>query len=232
MCRRGQKSIFTSFTVVGTAVGDMVLSNQKRVGLATIAIIATMFTVTRAQVPTSVASGTRHAFAQKLSLEGVPVFAQVTPTLYRGAQPTDEGFRNLAKMGVKIVVDQRGSRSEREQVTKLGMQYVAIPWHCPFPEDTVFARFLKLLRDNPDTKVFVHCLSGEDRTGMQIAAFRMAEEGWSGEEAKQEMVAFGFSRTHSWRCPSLSSYEERFPQRFKESPAFQDLRASENSSKQ
>jgi protein tyrosine phosphatase (PTP) superfamily phosphohydrolase (DUF442 family) len=211
----------------------MVLSNRKRVGFATIAIIATMFTVARAQGPAPVASGTRHAFAQRLSLEGVPVFAQVTPTLYRGAQPTEEGFRNLAEMGVKIVVDQRGSRDkEREQVTKLGMQYVAIPWHCPFPEDTVFARFLKLLRDNPGTKVFVHCLSGQDRTGMQIAAYRMAEQGWSAVEAKQEMEAFGFSRTHSWRCPSLASYEERFPQRLTDSPTFQDLRAPKNSSKQ
>src|SRR4029077_19382394 len=145
---------------------EMLLSNQKRAGLATFAMIMTMFIATRAQVPAPVTSATGHAFAQKLSLEGVPVFAQVTPTLYRGAQPTEEGFRNLADMGVTIVVDQRGSRSEREQVTKLGMQYVAIPWHCPLPEDTVFARFLTLLRDNPDTKVFVHCLSGQDRTGM------------------------------------------------------------------
>jgi len=211
----------------------MVLSNQKRVGFAAVAIMATMFMVARAQGPAPVASGAGHALAQKISLEGVPVFAQVTPTLYRGAQPTDEGFRNLAELGVKIVVDQRGSRDkEREQVTKLGMQYVAIPWHCPFPEDTIFARFLTLLRDHPGTKVFVHCLSGQDRTGMQIAAYRMAEQGWSAEQAKQEMEAFGFSRIHSWRCPSLSSYEERFPQRFKEGPAFQNLRVSENNSKQ
>src|ERR1700719_3740321 len=106
----------------------MLLSNRKRVGLATFAIIATMFIATRAQVPAPVTSAPERAFAQKLSLEGVPVFAQVTPTLYRGAQPTEEGFRNLADMGVTIVVDQRGSRSEREQVTKLGMQYVTIPW--------------------------------------------------------------------------------------------------------
>jgi hypothetical protein len=67
---------------------------------------------------------------------------------------------------------------------------------------------------------------------MQIAAYRMAEQGWSAEEAKQEMQAFGFSRIHRWRCPSLSSYEERFPQRFTESPAFQDLGAPEHNSKQ
>jgi len=210
----------------------MLLSNQKCVGFATIAIVVTMFIATRAQVQTPVTSGTRHAFAQRLSLQGVPVFAQVTPTLYRGAQPTNEGLRNLAEMGVTIVVDQRGSRSEREQVTKLGMQYVAIPWHCPLPEDAIFARFLTLLRGNPGAKVFVHCLSGQDRTGMQIAAYRMAEQGWSAQEAKQEMEAFGFSRTHRWRCPSLSSYEEGFPERFKESPAFKDLRSPEDSSKQ
>jgi len=210
----------------------MLLSNQKCVGFATIAIVATMFIAARAQVQIPVTSGTRHAFAQRLSLQGVPVFAQVTPTLYRGAQPTNEGLRNLAEMGVKIVVDQRGSRSEREQVTKLGMQYVAIPWHCPLPEDAIFARFLTLLRGNPGAKVFVHCLSGQDRTGMQIAAYRMAEQGWSAQEAKQEMEAFGFSRTHRWRCPSLSSYEEGFPQRFSESPAFKDLRSPEDSSKQ
>jgi protein tyrosine phosphatase (PTP) superfamily phosphohydrolase (DUF442 family) len=213
-------------------VSDMLLSNQKCVGFATIAIVVTMFIATRAQVQTPVTSGTRHAFAQRLSLQGVPVFAQVTPTLYRGAQPTNEGLRNLAEMGVTIVVDQRGSRSEREQVTKLGMQYVAIPWHCPLPEDAIFARFLTLLRGNPGAKVFVHCLSGQDRTGMQIAAYRMAEQGWSAQEAKQEMEAFGFSRTHRWRCPSLSSYEEGFPERFKESPAFKDLRSPEDSSKQ
>ena len=46
------------------------LSNQKRVGFATFAIIATVLIVTRAQVPTPVTSGTKHALAQKLSLGG------------------------------------------------------------------------------------------------------------------------------------------------------------------
>jgi protein tyrosine phosphatase (PTP) superfamily phosphohydrolase (DUF442 family) len=210
----------------------MVLSTYKLVGFATLMIIATMFLPTHAQVSAPARSGTTPAFAQKLTLQGVPVFAQVTPTLYRGAQPTEEGLRNLAQMGVKIVVDQRESQSERRQVEKLGMQYVAIPWHCPFPKDTVFARLLTLLRDNPGTKVFVHCLTGQDRTGMQIAAYRMAEQGWSAEQSRQEMEAFGFSRSHRWRCPSLSSYEEQFPQRFKNSPAFKDLRAPETASKE
>ena len=124
------------------------------------------------------------------------------------------------------MVDLRGSRKdESELVTKLGMQYVSIPWHCPFPKDDTFARFLTLLRQNPGKKVFVHCRLGDDRTGMNIAAYRMAEQGWTAMQAKQEMEAFGFTLPHHFICPSLSSYEETFPQRFSTSPAFHSLRA-------
>jgi protein tyrosine/serine phosphatase len=153
--------------------------------------------------------------------------------LFRGAQPSSQGFEALAKMGVNIVVDLRGTREdERERVTKLGMEYMSIPWHCPFPRDDVFARFLALLRQNPGKKVFVHCRLGDDRAGMTIAAYRMAEQGWTAEEAMKEMQAYGFSLSHHLLCPTLSSYEESFPRRFSTEPAFVGLRASTPSSAQ
>jgi len=170
---------------------------------------------------------TNHSIARKLTLQGVPNFGEVTTTLYRGAQPSRAGFRNLAKMGINIVVDLRGSRqSEREEVTKLGMQYVAMPWRCFHAKDTAIAQFLTLLRENPGKKIFVHCRTGDDRTGMDIAAYRMAEQGWTPQEARKEMEAFGFSWFHRTICPGLSSYEKKFPERFKTSPAFRDLRPS------
>ena len=131
----------------------------------------------------------------------------------------------LSKMGIHIVVDLRGSRdSERKIVTRLGMQYVALPWHCSFPKDKIFAQFLTLLRKNPGKKIFVHCRLGDDRTTMMIASYRMAQEGWSAGKAEKEMEKFGFSFAHRRLiCPGLSSYEEKFPQRFKTSPAFRHL---------
>ena len=158
--------------------------------------------------------------------KNLPNFGEATTTLYRGGQPSKEGFRTLAKMGVNIVVDLRGSRDgERKIVTHLGMQYVAMPWQCSFPKDKTFAQFLTLLRNHPGKKVFVHCRLGNDRTGMMIASYRMAREDWSAEKAEKEMEKFGFSFTHRRLiCPGLSSYEEKFPQRFKTSPAFRDLR--------
>jgi len=161
----------------------------------------------------------------------IPDFAEITPTLYRGAQPRKHGLEALAKMGVQIVVDLRGDRdSERKEVTSLGMQYVPMHWECSFPKDRIFAEFLTLIRRNPGKKIFVHCRVGDDRTGMMIAAYRMAEEGWSPRQAMNEMTEYGFNLPHRRLiCPRLSEYEEHFPERFATKPEFEELRSSKPS---
>lgn len=193
-----------------------------------VAILAATLSPTADVYPDAGASSshTQRSSPHKSMRENLPNFGEATTTLYRGGQPSKEGFRALAKMGVNIVVDLRGKReSERRIVTNLGMQYVPMPWRCSFPRDKTFAQFLTLLRNNPGKKVFVHCRLGDDRTGMMIASYRMAEEGWSPKKAEKEMEKFGFSLAHRRLiCPGLSSYEEKFPHRFKTSPEFRALR--------
>src|ERR1039458_7252814 len=62
---------------------------------------------------------------------GLPNFHQVNDRLSRGAQPSDAGFQQLAKLGVKSIVDLResGGRSTAEQrlVESLGMRYINVP---------------------------------------------------------------------------------------------------------
>jgi len=132
---------------------------------------------------------------------------------------------------VDIVVNLRGGKSAKEEatVTKLGMKYVWIPSHCGFPQDEPWAKFLKVIEENPGKTVFVHCQLGEDRTGMAVASYRMAEQGWSAEEAMKEMKFFGFSAVHHAMCPGLEEYEEKFPERLKKSAVFQELGAGKNS---
>lgn len=198
-----------------------------------VGLVAREGTISGLQAAESGGASVRHAdraFARKLSLPGVPNFGEVTGQLYRGGQPTEEGFQQLAERGVGMVVNLReGGEGERRQVTKLGMQYVSIPWHCFNPQDQRFAEFLRVLRDHPDTRVFVHCRLGVDRTGMMIASYRMGEQGWSASEAAEEMAAFGFSSVHRMICPGLASYEARFPNEFTSSPAFADVRPSDHS---
>jgi len=166
------------------------------------------------------------AIGRKLEEKGVPNFGEVTPTLYRGGLLNSTGLTALKKLGVNVVVDTHAnSKHEKEEVESLGMKYVAIPWHCPWPHDEVFARFLQVVHDNKGKKLFVHCRLGDDRTGMMVAAYRMAEEGWSAEEAMNEMRSFGFTRTHHLICPSLAGYEKAFPERLEKEPAFEEERA-------
>src|ERR1700674_4007274 len=168
--------------------------------------------------------------AEVIGKQLIPDFAEVTPTLYRGAQPRKHGFEALAKLGIQIVVDLRGDRDgERKEGTSLGMQYVPMHWQCSFPKDSIFAAFLILIRENPGKKIFVHCRVGDDRTGMMIATYRMAEEGWTAKQAMEEMTKYGFSFVHSRMiCPRLSEYEENFPEHFATKPDFEELRSTKS----
>ena len=163
---------------------------------------------------------------------GLPNFGEVTPNLFRGGQPGADGLKALKKMGVEIVIDMRGGASQHEKaaVNELGMKYVSIPWHCPFPKTEVFAKFLHVIQENPEKKIFVHCRLGDDRTGMAIASYRIGMEGWSADKAMKEMELFGFTGIHHAICPTLSHYEKRFPKEFRTDPAFKDLQPPDSQS--
>ncbi len=171
------------------------------------------------------ATSPARSIGTRSKLQGVANFGQVTPNLYRGALPSTAGIKALKKLGINVVIDLRGSpnKIEEETVTGMGMQYVSIRSHCPFPSDEPWARFLSAMRENAGKKVFVHCRLGDDRTGMAVAAYRMSEQDWSPQEAMNEMRAFGFSGVHHAICMGMAHYEQTFPQRLKTSPAFKDL---------
>jgi len=165
--------------------------------------------------------------------QGIVNFGEVTPNLYRGGLPSAVGLQSLKQLGVSVVVDMRGSANKVEErsVTGLGMQYVSIPSHCPFPSDKPWARFLSVIRENRGKKVFVHCRLGDDRTGMAVAAHRMAEEEWSPEEAMNEMRAFGFTGVHHFICMGMAHYEKTFPKHLKTGPGFKELGLQDQKSK-
>ena len=157
--------------------------------------------------------------ADHIPLTGVGNFGRVTGNLYRGAQPSAEGFTELKKLGVNIVVNFRDEQSEqaKEQRTAetLGMRYVVIGWNArKEPTDAQVAEFLNLVHANPQSKIFVHCHLGADRTGVMVATYRIAEEHWTAEQAVAEMKAF---HLHFW-LPHLKHYVAEFPRRLETSP--------------
>ncbi len=190
---------------------------------------ALLATPPAAQATTAPApSGARQAQvgqAQELALAGVPNFGRVTPNLYRGAQPTGRGFQELQRLGVEMVVnfrDERGKiEAERRTVERLGLRYVSIPWSASHnPTSQQVAEFLELLRANPQSKIFVHCHKGADRTGAMVAAYRIAEQRWTPPQAIQEMRAYHYH--HFW-LSNLQRYVEDFPRLLATDPKLRTL---------
>jgi tyrosine-protein phosphatase SIW14 len=163
---------------------------------------------------------------EKMSLPGVGNFGRVNSHLYRGAQPTAEGYAELRKLGVDTIVrlsmgDDAFVASQRALVEPLGMQFVNLPWstmHEPRAEQV--AEFLTLVREHPDRTFFVHCKAGADRTGTFVALYRIVLDHWTPTHAIDEMKAFRYRWVF---LPHLQAYVEKFPATLSSEPAFLDL---------
>jgi len=127
---------------------------------------------------------------------GLENFFRVSDQLYRGAQPKKEGFDELKKLGIRTVVNLRTSRSDEEECRDAGLKYFPIPVKAREVGDEEVIEFLKVATNPENQPVFVHCRHGADRAGVMSAAYRVAVQGWSKEEAIEEMTRGGF-RFHS-----------------------------------
>ncbi len=130
---------------------------------------------------------------------GVNNFHQVNDHIYRGAQPTPDGFKSLAKIGVKTIIDLRSGkelrRDEQHIVENDGMHYVHIPLAgMSAPSDQQIATAFAVLNDPTAWPVFVHCRRGADRTGTVIACYRIAHDHWDNQKALSEAKMQGMSR--------------------------------------
>lgn len=128
-------------------------------------------------------------------------FYQVDEGLYRGAQPTAEGFRRLKALGVKTVVslrayghEARSRGDERHFVESLGMRWASLPMRMYWrPSEPQVQEFLAIALDPDQQPVFVHCQHGEDRTGALVAVYRVVKQGWAPDRAYTEARALGLA---------------------------------------
>jgi tyrosine-protein phosphatase SIW14 len=122
---------------------------------------------------------------------GVANFGFVTADVWRGAQPTSEGFRTLAAMGVRTVIDLQ--EDDHSPQVPPGVRYVPIRvsgWHA---DDVDTDAVLRAIAENPKP-VFIHCHQGRDRTGLAVAAYRLSQ-GMSTADAIKELRRF---RVNFW----------------------------------
>jgi len=133
-----------------------------------------------------------------LDVPGVTIsnFGVVDGRIFRGEQPTQDEYRQLAALGVKTVIDLRLDRKpqSKEWAEAAGLHYINIPIDDRGePSDEQAAAFLKAVQESStEGRVYVHCAGGRHRTGSMIAVYRMTQDGWDIDKAFQEMKNYDF----------------------------------------
>lgn len=143
----------------------------------------------------SLSAASPAASTAELSNVRIDNFARVDDGYYRGAQPGREDYAELARLGVKTVIDLQSDGKEREKslVEQAGMSFYRIPLTTQErPSDSAVKQFLALVNDPARQPVYVHCAGGQHRTGVMTAVYRMTRYGWSEDRAYEEMKQYKF----------------------------------------
>lgn len=163
------------------------------------ATILSVFLLVGCATPSPIADTCQHPLDARVANSCVVA----DETLWRGARPTPDAVTMLVNLGVQTVVslellndDKQAFQAARPSPKILReLQYFQIrDWEplvviAPRIADDHIAQFLAVTRTQP-APVYVHCRSGQNRTGVMVAAYRI----FNGEEietAIKEMERYG-----------------------------------------
>lgn len=146
-----------------------------------------------------------------VSAKNLPNFSKINDQLYRGGQPSQAGINELARLGIKTVIDLRDNddraKSEGQWAGAAGMRFINIPLSTlARPKDETIAAILADIMAAKDQPVFVHCKRGSDRTGTVIAVYRIVHDGWNGQQTMSEARQFGIGWWQFWMKDFINDY--------------------------
>jgi len=161
-------------------------------------------------------------------------FHEVTPKVFRGARPENQAsFAYLKNLGIKTVIDLQGGdpknedfgwlvpyvepgetpqeiQAEKRSVEFNGMSFMSAPLDSLSLVDEKEAETIRAVLEIMNTPayqpVYVHCAHGADRTGLVVALYRMKYQGWSAQQAHQEMVQDGHDTLHEMATSGMDLF--------------------------
>jgi protein tyrosine/serine phosphatase len=117
----------------------------------------------------------------------------------------------MADLGINTIVDLRNDPEDYEKpaAEALGMKYINIPMDdAEYPSDAAIAKFLAVINDPANGKMFVHCKGGKHRAGVTGAVYRFTKYGWDYDRAFAEMENYKFNT--SWGRKVMKTFVQDY----------------------
>ena len=107
-------------------------------------------------------------------------------------------MENLEGLGIKTIINLRPLYSDSDKIKGTGLRVEELSVKVWYIEEIDVVRVLRIIRKRENGPFLIHCSRGADRVGVMIAMFRVVEQGWTKEDAIQEMVNGGYGFHPLW----------------------------------
>ena len=124
---------------------------------------------------------------------------QMTPTLYRSALPDERALPLLHTLKIATVINFL-PESDAQWLQSSDIKQVQLSYRTNHVDDSdVLAAIRAIQAAEADGPVLMHCKHGADRTGLMAAMYRVVVQGWSKEDALNEMTLGGFGSSNGFK---------------------------------
>lgn len=165
-------------------------------------VVGGMLMVLAAQAaePATAAAGRDPTWARPVAVAGAANLHRVAEGVYRCAQPNAQALAAMQQaLGLRTVLNLRHHHDDQDEAKGLPLTLVEVPLDAWEADEPALVRAVVALMDPARRPILVHCQHGADRTGLVVALYRVAAEGWTREAAAAEMIDGGFGFHAMWR---------------------------------
>jgi len=124
---------------------------------------------------------------------------QMTPTLYRSGLPDSGALPLLEKLKIGTVINFL-PESDASWLKTVDIKQVQLTYRTNHVDDSdVLAALRAIQQAESNGPVLMHCKHGSDRAGLMAAMYRVVIQGWSKEDALNEMTLGGFGTSNGFK---------------------------------
>lgn len=135
-------------------------------------------------------------------------FRRISGQIYAGAAPTSEQIKDMQhRFGLQAVLslDHDAGIKIAPTLSSLKIKHFLLPIN---PGESIIGSNLKYLANNirqilSNQPIYIHCLAGQDRTGLIQAIFRVKVQNWQPDKAIAEVKQFGYGNGISVKTQNL-----------------------------